>query len=149
MWSKIYFEKAVHEMQSTSLQTLVPRPNCCRPCKASSRVPRYCDLIVMAIESLSRSSYLTSRRSLKFLMLFRPLTSIEGFLKSCESYFNQTSFGMVLTFELITLVLKTGTSGSLKIQITTHHWFKVQTWNMYSSFFCSIHQDTIQSLLWF
>jgi len=114
-------------MQSTSLQTLVPRPNCCRPCKASSRVPRYCDLIVMAIESLSRSSYLTSRRSLKFLMLFRPLTSIEGFLKSCESYFNQTSFGMVLTFELISLVLKTGTSGSLKIQITTHHWFKVQT----------------------
>jgi hypothetical protein len=104
----MYFEKAVHEMQSTSLQTLVYRPNCCRPGKASSHVPRYCDLIVMAIESLSRSSYLTSRRSLIFLMLFWSLTSVEGFLKSCESYFNRTSFGMVLTFELISLVLVLG-----------------------------------------
>jgi hypothetical protein len=128
-------------MQSTSLQTVVPRPNCCRPCKASSHVPRYCDLIVMAIESLSRSSYLTSRRSLKFLMLFWPLTSIEGFLKSYESFFNQTQFWYGIDFWTyqpgpgVGYSVKTGTGGSLKIQITAQRWFKVHTWNMYSSFF--------------
>lgn len=141
-------------MQSTSLQTLVPRPNCCRPCKASSHVPRYCDLIVMAIESLSRSSYLTSRRSLKFLMLFRPLTSIEGFLKSCESYFNQTSFGMVLTFELISLVLVLGICENWNqwfFENSNYHTTLVQSTNLKHvlMFFGSIHQDTFQSLLWF